>query len=335
MKRCGWLAACALALGGCATPTGVGFPRSSSDSVPPRIAVSSFENRSGFDGQWQLGSGMADLLVSELVASRRFVVLERANLPSVVDELSRQREQMFRKEGRLDEGRLENARYLIRGVVTDFSQTGGGALWMAIRRLLIGSGGYTARVGLTLTIVEIESGRIVDSVQCSGKARAGSTFAQADYKGVQFGGRLFFQTPLGKATTSAVRQGLRKVLRSVPQQRWEPLIADVNGPRIMLNGGKTRGVRVGQRYRAREKGAAVTDPLTGDLLDVLPGRVVGTVEVVEVRDSIALAKGVVGSGFSRGQRLESVPTETRPQTGFPTEIDDAEHSASAAPQPES
>jgi len=306
----GLMASALLALsGGCAMYTG-GIPPLPKDAVPPRVAVASFENRSGFEGQWKLGPGMADLLVSELVASRNFVVLERGNLDTVVDEIARQRNRLFREEGRVEEGRLDNARYLIRGVITDFSQSSGGSLWMGIRHLLIGSGGYTARVGMTLTIVDIESSRIVDSVQCAGKARAGSAYAQASYKGVQFGGRSFFQTPLGVATASAIRQGLHGIVAKIPMQLWTPMIADVKGSGIVLNGGRDRGLYVGSHYRVRGTGTPVMDPATGDLLDILPGPVVGTVRIMEVRDSIAVAELVNGQGFARGQTLHLMTPST-------------------------
>lgn len=279
------------------------------DAVPPRVAVASFENRSSFEGQWKLGPGMADLLVSELVASRNFVVLERGSLDKVVDEIARQSHRLFRPEGKVDEGRLDNAHYLIRGVITDFSQTSGGSLWLGLRHLLIGSGGYTARVGLTLTIVDIESGRIVDSVQCAGKAKAGDAYAKGSYKGIQFGGRSFFQTPLGMATAAAIRDGLRGIVKKMPRIDWTPMIADVSGSRIVLNGGRERGLEIGAVYQVRGRGTPVTDPLTGDLLDMIPGPIIGSVRIMELRDRVSVAELVSGEGFARGQILQrALPT---------------------------
>jgi len=294
------------AVGGCLTGR---IPPLPPDAVPPRVAVASFENRSSFEGQWKLGPGMADLLVSELVASRNFVVLERGSLDKVVDEIARQSHRLFRQEGRVDEGRLDNAHYLIRGVITDFSQSSGGALWLGLRHLLIGSGGYTARVGLTLTIVDIESGRIIDSVQCAGKARAGDAYAKGSYKGIQFGGRSFFQTPLGIATSAAIRQGLRGIVRKMPRITWTPMIAEVEGTRIILNGGRERGLNAGDVYQVRGQGTPVTDPLTGDVLDVMPGTVVGTVRIMEIREQVSVAEVVSGYGFARGQTLERPLTQ--------------------------
>jgi curli biogenesis system outer membrane secretion channel CsgG len=299
----GWILV-AMLLAGCAGPASRSIQPLGRDMVPPRVAVASFENRSGFAGQWKLGPGMADLLVSELVASKHFVVLERIQLNTVVDEISRQRHGIFRREGKVDEGRLDNAQYLIRGVITDFSQTGGGELWMRMRRWLIGGSGYTARVGLTLTIVDVETGTIVDSVQSSGRARAREAYASAGYAGVQFGGSAFFQTPLGVATSEAIRNGLHGITQRMPRKRWEPMIAEVQDARIIINGGQRRGIRVGQQYRVRGRGQVVTDPLTGDVLDILPGPIIGAIQVTEVRESLAIAEAVSGSAMERGQHLE-------------------------------
>jgi len=306
-----WWGLVVVLLAGCAGPGSRTARPLGRDWVPPRVAVASFENRTGFEGQWRLGPGMADLLVTELVATRNFVVLERIQLNTVVDEITRQRHGFFRREGKVDEGRLDNVQYLVRGVITDFSQTSGGELWMRMRRWLIGGGGYTARVSLTLTIVDVETGTIIDSVQSSGRARAREAYAQANYAGVEFGGSAFFQTPLGQATSEAIRDGLRGITQRMPRVAWEPMIADVQGTRVVINGGRHRGVRVGQVYQVRGKGKRVTDPLTGDLLDILPGPIVGEIEVVEVRDNASVGERVSGHVLERGQTLERVQTNRR------------------------
>jgi len=290
-------------------------------AVPPRIAVTTFENRSSFRGQWKLGPGIADLLVAELVESKNFVVLERGNLSAIVDEIALQKNRLFRKEGKVDEGRLENARYLIRGVITDFSQVSGGSLWMGFRRLFIGSGGYTARVGLTLTIVDIESGKIIDSVQCAGEAKAGEVYGKGSYEGVHFGGSKFFKTPLGLATAEAIQEGLRGIVKKVPKNFWKPMIADINPRQIILNGGKLQGFKINQFYRVRLKGKPVTDPGTGDILEIMPGPVVGVIRIIEVREKVAGAEVVSGHSFARGQLLERIhPPKPKPvELPHPTE----------------
>jgi curli biogenesis system outer membrane secretion channel CsgG len=291
-------------LAGCAALVGSYRPLPTG-AVPPAVAVSSFENCSGFAGQWELGTGMADLLVSELVKSRNFVVVERGQLGRVVDEIERQRRKWFRSEGRVDEGRLRNARYLIRGQINDFSQVGGNRIGMALRNVAaFGGGGGRARVAITLTIVDVETGEIADSVLCSATAAARAAYASGSYRNVTFGGDAFFKTPLGSATAQAIRRGVGEILKAVPRITWAPMIADVADGRVILNGGKARGFRVGRLYTVRGEGRRVTDPATGELLADIAGPIVGTLRVTDVQRDIAYAEVVRGRDFHRGQRLE-------------------------------
>ena len=298
-------AAAVMLLQGCRTLEGLPPPLAK-EAIRPVVAVSSFENRSGFTGEWQIGSGMADLLVSELVMSQNFTVVERQHLDQVVGEISRQRNDMFRPEGKVDSGKLKNAQYFIRGVINDFSQVGGGALSVMLSRILFGGRGYNARVALTMTIIDVESGEIVNSVQCAGTSRAREAYASGSYKGVAFGGDAFFKTPLGVATRDAIRQGLCGIVDSMPRRAWKPMVADLEGNRVLLNGGSDRGYREGQVYVVREAARRVTDPATGDVLTWLPGPEVGRLKVVRVEAAISYAEPLAGSGFRRGQCLSPV-----------------------------
>lgn len=287
---------------GCAAGPGVSRPPSEA-SVRPVVAVSSFENRSGFSGEWQLGGGMADLLVSELVLSGNFSVVERQHLEQVTGEISRQKNGMFRTEGRVKDGMLKNAQYFIRGVINDFSQVEGGGFFFSVSRGLLGGRGYTARVALTLSLVDIESGEILNSVQSAGTAGAGEAYGSASYKGVAFGGDAFFKTPLGQATRDAIREGVVGITRSLPARPWKPMIAGVDGMSILLNGGADRGVLPGSVYIARQQARTVTDPDTGDVIALLPGAEVGRVRVVRVEEKMAVAEAIEGAGFRRGLPL--------------------------------
>lgn len=303
-----FLAAGVLGLSGCVSvrpPLTRSLPK---NAVPQVVAVTAFDNRAGFEGQWNIGSGMADLVVSELIQSKNFIVVERGHLDTVVGELNLQKDKRFRPEGKVEDGRLKNARYLVRGVITDFSQTGGSSIAIAIRSLFLGGKGYQARVALVLTIVDVESGEVVDSVQCSGTARAGESYAAVAYKGVSFGGDSFFKTPLGEATALAIRRGVNGIIKKMPVVQWEPMIADVSADgKIILNGGTEKGFRVGAAYDVRGEGKPVTDPATGDLLQIVPGPVLGVLRVTVAEKKISYAEAVKGSGFKRGQRLVRSP----------------------------
>lgn len=287
-------------------------PPLSEDMHAPVVAVTSFENRAGFEGQWRLGDGMADLLVSELVSSRNFVVVERQHFEKVTGELQRQQSPLFRPEGKTAIGRMKNAQYLVRGVINDFSQTGGSSLGLSILRTVFLLGrGHTARVSLTLTLVDVETGQILSSVQSTGLVRTREAFAEATYKGVSFGGELFFATPLGKATARAIEGGVDQIIRDMPENPWRPMISGVRDGNILVNGGKDRGFREGAEYIARGPAEPVTDPATGDVLTFVPGPRIGLIRIVQVDERISFAKTIQGQGFNRGQWLGKATPGTR------------------------
>ena len=294
----------AITSGGCATSLVRTAPPLPDNAIPPVIAVTSFDNKSNYAGQWKLGTGMADLLVSELVQSRNFTVVERSQLSSITGELKRQTEPLFREEGKVGHGRLKNAQYLIRGTINDFSQVSGGSFWVALRSFLFLGKGYKARVALTLTIIDVESGAVVDAVQSTGNARAARADVQTRYKDVAFGGDAFFKTPVGVATVSAIRRGIRGLVQKVPRVYWRPMIADVDGSgNIIITGGRNHGIQIGGVYFVRGQGKEITDPVTGDVISVLAGKQLGRIEITAVYDRVSYAKPLSGNTFNRGQFL--------------------------------
>lgn len=285
-------------------------PASGGKGVLPVVAVTNFENRSGFSGQWNLGSGMADLLVAELMATNRFTVLERQQLGGVIGEIGLQEQALFRREGRVESGRLKNARYQIRGTITDFSQVSGGGFWVGMRRFFFRSSGATARVALALTVVEVESGQIVASVRTAATASARSAYAEASYKGVDFGGDTFSKTPLGSATTQAIRSGVRQLSLRIPRESWQAMIAEtLEGGRLIVNGGREHGLREGDVFRVMGPVRVITDPATGDVLTRLPGPELGRVRLQEIHAQFSVAEALHGGPFPRAARLEKLPSQ--------------------------
>jgi len=299
----------AVGLTGCATrPPRHPAPSSGRNGVLPVVAVTTFENRSGFSGQWNLGAGMADLLVAELMSTGDFIVLERQQLGGVIGEIGLQDQPLFRREGRVEPGRLKNARYQVRGTITDFSQISGGGLWVGIRRFFLRRSGATARVALALTVVEVESGQILASVRSAATASARSAYVEGSYKGVDFGGDRFTKTPLGSATTRAVRSGVRQLSRRIPRDVWQAMIAEnLDQGRVIINGGRDQGLRAGEVLRVMGPARVITDPATGDELTRLPGAELGRVRVLDIQAHYSLAETLNGGPFPRAARLEKVP----------------------------
>jgi len=289
-------------LGGCSTVPVLEIPPDISRlpdrrRIRPVVAVSDFENRAGFSGRWELGSGMAELVINELQRSRRVTVVERRHLQEILAEVSRAGARWFRNEGRVQTGRLKNVQYLIRGAVTDFTVTGDSSGWFASSRGGIKGGGRRARVSLVLHAVDVESGEIVASVKGEGAASSGWLAAAVNYRTLSFGGETFFRTPLGRATVAAVRRAVRRLLNRLPPRYWQPMVAEAGPDWVVINGGRNVGIRVGDAFRVREIGRVITDPLTGEVIERIPGRETGKVTVSQVLPASAHAR--LEEGYAR------------------------------------
>ena len=68
---------------GCADRQG---PRDAAWFVKPTIGVMKFDDRSTFPLKWDIGTGMAEVLLDRLAATGRYRVIEQAELDSILKE---------------------------------------------------------------------------------------------------------------------------------------------------------------------------------------------------------------------------------------------------------
>ncbi len=307
MRRCGYafVLLAVFATNGCRTFSSVRLEPLPPNAIKPVIAVSQFKNESGFSGQWQLGRGIPDLLVAALLKTERVIVVERQHLNDIVGEISRQGQGLFRKEDSVKKGRLKNARYLIRGVITDFTQTGNDTGWFKTKNIAGGAKGSKAIVMVNLTLVDVETGEILASIPAEGTASAGGKWISFNYQEVAFGGESFFRTPIGKATEEALSKAVYQIVKSIPYSFWEARIAEVNGENAIINGGENVSLKQGDTFEVFEGGSMVTDPTTGDVIHKTRGKKVGKVVVTQVRENSSDVMIVEGKP-KRGDYLERV-----------------------------
>lgn len=293
----------ALVAAACVSRTGGGYGGGRAPVQKPVVAVVDFENKASFSGQWNLGAGMADMLVNRLVESDRVVVLERQHIQDVVGEIVRQGQDLFRPEGRVARGRLKNAQYLIRGTVTDFTVTGDVSGWFGTPQAAVKGRGQRARVAMIVKVSDVASGEVVSAVKTEGEASAGGLGAAVNYRSISLGGDAFFRTPLGKATEAALARAVKKILHDLPSRPWQARVAEVVDGRAVVNGGRDVGLREGDVFVVRGAPREITDPVNGNPIDLVPGRVVGRIRIVEVRETASYGAFLDGSA-SRGDGLE-------------------------------
>jgi curli biogenesis system outer membrane secretion channel CsgG len=275
------------------------------DYVKPTIAVMKFENRAPFPLGWNLSDGTADILVDRLMATRRFHVIERTELDSVLREQRLQNSGATRSQNRAAAGRLKNVQYLVKGTVTDFGHVASGSGFLSLGNWDIFGGANRAVMGMTLYVVDVESGEIICSESLEESVRAGDLNVKAVYQGVAFGGRVFYRTPLGRATGAVIDRAVRRVSDTIANRPWEPKIAHVQPDNtVIINGGRNRGMTVGAEFEVIEAGAPVIDPDSGDVLGRQPGRPLGRVRVLTVAECYSVAETTTGSptSFQTGMR---------------------------------
>ncbi len=289
--------------------------------VKPSIAVIKFENRAPFPLEWDLGDGMKEMLTDALVTSERYRVIERIEIDTVLRELRFQYTGSTRQSGRAGQGRLKNVQYLVKGTITDFGHVSSsqGAL-SHIDYFEIFTSAQKAIMGMTLQVIEVESGEVVSSTRLEKAVNARDVTVNTAYAKMAMGGGMFVRTPLGRATADVIGKAVKQITRSIADRKWSPKVAALQPDgTVALNGGENRKIRSGTVYEVRELGQPIVNPENEDILGYARGRIIGWLEVTQVKELYCIARIVRGDrgGFKPGQlcRRGEVPTfEGQPPT---------------------
>ena len=275
------------------------------DKKIPTIAVLEFNDKSQARWKWNVGEGIRDTLIDELVQSQRYEVVTRQDIDAVISELQIQQDGLFRKQGKVDLGQLKNVEYLLKGSVTDFSHVATTGLTAFFSNLGISGRSHMAIVTVTLYIIEVESGEIITSKQVEGKAYASSLDVKAKQDDAGFGSTSFYRTPLGKACKQLIAEAMDEINTVIASQKWNPRIITVSKDQVIISGGVDRGLEVGNLYTAYSPGLPLVDPETGDVLGHTDGSYAGKIQLISIKDKFSYAKILKGK-FTGGQHLRQL-----------------------------
>ena len=257
-----------------------------------RIAVLDFDYatvRSNVGDIWgadvDIGKGIADMLIADLVRNGTYAVIERSKLDQVLTE------QNFQQSNRADAstaaqlGRLLGVDAIVVGAITQFGSddkkvgVGGGVRVGGIGLGGIGRRTSKAVVGIDARIIDIKTAEILGVATGFGQSkRSGATLAGGvAVRGVAAGGAFdmsssnFASTILGEATRLAVDSLMTELVGAEPKiagttAAISGLVADVSGDELTINIGTANGVRVGAEYAVVRPGREIKDPATGRVL---------------------------------------------------------------------
>jgi curli biogenesis system outer membrane secretion channel CsgG len=197
----------------------------------PSIAVLSFDYgtiQRWWSGTQDIGEGISDLIVDELVNDGSFRVFERKRLNTLLAE------QNFQDSDRVDPiaklakiGKMLGVKYVVAGSVTKFgterSSKGVGGGGFGVGGFGLGSVGTSkgkANVAITARIIDVETGEIMASAKGDGTSkRSGFLLGGAGGGSGGGGGGMinvsssdFRDTILGEATETAVKATVAKLV---------------------------------------------------------------------------------------------------------------------------
>lgn len=287
-----------------------------------RVSVMDFDYgtvQRWWDGNWDVGKGISDLLVDRLLAEGSYSVIERRKLDLVLAE------QNFSTSERADSstaariGKILGVNAIILGSVTQFgtekkdfnaSGIGGGKRGLGGGR--VGTREGKASVGITARIVDITTGEVLASSTGRGQSSRSGLLLGGLVVGrggfgagsVNMNSSEFRETILGEATYAAVNDLARQLTlfsHKVPSssQDIHGLVADVSGSSVILNVGRAHGLEPGATLHVLRVERTVKDPATGKPLREIVTEI-GQVRVDEADNDSSTATVISGSGFKLG-----------------------------------
>ena len=133
------------------------------------VTVYRFENKTGFPHGLAITNGMTDQLITALVKTRHFRVVERAVLGDLATE--KELQASGAATGEAGETALIGAQLIFTGAVTELDDTGGGGVGLGKWGVRVGADTRTAQVGLDMRIVDARTGVVLDALDVRRKVR--------------------------------------------------------------------------------------------------------------------------------------------------------------------
>jgi curli biogenesis system outer membrane secretion channel CsgG len=298
----------------------------------PRIAVLDFDyatvqtwSSAMFGTNVDIGKGIVDMLVTDLVKDGTYSIIERQALDKIMAE------QNFSNSDRADPasaakiGKMLGVDAIIEGSITEFGnetkKTGLGGMggnWHGVGLGGLGHSNSKANVAVTARIINVDTGEIMGVADGKGQSSRSSTNLLGGGAGgggfgggaADFGSSNFQSTIIGEATKNAVDQLSTNLVAEAPRVGVrtivvEGVVAAVDGGQVILNVGGNAGVKVGDTLEVLRVTREIKDPTTGNILRRLT-TTIGTVRATDVDAVSSICTPVTGSDFKAGDRVKTV-----------------------------
>jgi curli biogenesis system outer membrane secretion channel CsgG len=297
-----------------------------------RVAIFDFDwgTVQSYSAAWvganvDVGKGIRDLLVKNLVQDGTYSVIERAALDKIMAEQNFSNSDRANPNSAAKIGKILGVDAIILGSVTQFGAEtknqnigGFGGGWGGF-----GAGGFSHKKSKAICtvgarVVNIDTAEILAVADGHGESSRESTGIGGGGGGwhgfgggnVDFGSSDFRETIIGEAINKAVDQLSAGLVADAPKISArtivvEGLIAAVDSGQIVLNVGSKTGLKVGDQMNVERVTKEIKDPSTGQVIRRL-ATPIGVIRITDVDAISAIAVPVSGTDFKVGDAVKTV-----------------------------
>jgi curli biogenesis system outer membrane secretion channel CsgG len=261
------------------------------------VCVMDLEDKSSHSHTWQnVGTGIADMMVTALSDTKKYTLIERDKLDKVLDEQKLGASGAVTAQTAAKIGRLLGAQYIITGAVTQFgvkdSKLGVGGL----NKVLPFGGGAkisknTAEVSIDVRAIDTTSAQIIAAAKGDGSKSSAEVSGDLSIApSFDFGKEGFDETVIGKAARKAVDSVVAELSKKFDEAGGGAVkIVKITSSQIYINSGSADGEKEGHVYTIYRMGEEMTDPDTGESLGSEESKI-GTARVVKVTPKYSIAE---------------------------------------------
>ncbi|MDP4209821.1 MAG: CsgG/HfaB family protein [Bacteroidota bacterium] len=201
----------------------------------------------------------SDILSTKLSSTGKFIMIEREDLDKIMQEQKLNGSESIQNLG---------ADYLVIGSVTEYGRKD-----LGNQKVFSRSKTQVVQAAVSIRLVDTSTGLIVYSEEGKGEAETSTKTvmglgASADYDA----------TLSDKAISAAISKLVENIINKCMNSPWKAYFLSYDENGVLISGGKSQGLKVGDVFAVVEKGKKVKNPQTGIMIE-LPGKVVGKVKI--------------------------------------------------------
>ncbi len=205
-----------------------------------------------------MGKQALDILSAKLAASDKFLLLERGDLASLLEEAKKS-----------DNGLATiGADYMIIGSITEFGRknVGKSGVFSSTKSQIV-------EAAVAIRLVDVSTGLIIYSDEGKGMAELTTRTTMG------VGGKADYDATLSdKAISEAIGQLVENIINKCTDKPWRTYFLAYDADAQLIAGGASQGIKIGDTFAVKTKGRKVKNPQSGVMIE-LPGKEIGTVTV--------------------------------------------------------